>query len=79
MTTAEVAQVTYIERQIALDDKARALPASQPLTARTIRNYAAIAYRAAKAEMDDPEPPERMCALCHGVRRCDLEAHRSRR
>jgi hypothetical protein len=78
MTTAEVAQVDYVADQIRLDDAARALPATQPLTARTIRNYARIAYRAAKAERENPDSPERMCGTCHGVRRCDIQAHRNR-
>ncbi len=77
MTTAEVAQVRYVERQIWLDDKARDTPAAQPLTARTLRNYARIAYRAAKAEKDNPEPAMvRSCPICCGVRVCDWDAHR---
>lgn len=78
MTTATDAQVDYTLRSMSLEDEARALPRSAPLSARYVRHMAQIAYRAAKAELDDPEPPERMCSVCHGSRRCDLDAHRNR-
>ena len=78
MTTAEVAQVEYLARSVLMEDEARTLPPSQPLSARYLRNAARIAYRASKAEIDNPDSPERMCGTCHGVRRCDIQAHRNR-
>lgn len=79
MNIAEKLQVQYTERQIRLDDIARRdLAKGEALTARIHRNFARIAYRAAKAEVDDPEPGPRPCSLCKGVRTCDIKAHRAR-
>ena len=75
MTRGETAQVDYVADVIRLDDKARELAPQMPLTARVIRNYAAIAYRAGKAEYTNPEPRIRPCGICHGVRSCDWDKH----
>lgn len=78
MTIAEVAQVRYVERQIWLDDKAREIAPTMPLSARVVRNYARIAYGAAKAEQTNPEPGVRPCGICRGVQACDWMAHLAR-
>jgi hypothetical protein len=76
MTTAEVARGAYVEAQIRLDVQARRTPAGMPITAATIRNYARIAWRAARAELDDPEPDAvRPCPICRGVEVCNLAKH----
>ncbi len=75
MTIAEVAQVEYVAMQIRLDDQARNTPATMPLTVRQIRNYARIAWRAAKAELDNPKPRMVQCGVCQGVDKCDKELH----
>lgn len=80
MNIAEVAQTSYVEAQIRLDEDARnARVNGAPLTAGIIRNWAKIAWRAARAERTDPEPdPVRPCPICCGVRACDWPAHQSR-
>jgi hypothetical protein len=45
------------------------------LTKGIVRNYAAIAYRAGKAEYTDPEPRVRQCGICGGIRECDWAVH----
>ena len=75
MTTAEVARVSYVEAQIRLDVQARRTPAGMPLTAAHIRNGARIAWRAARAELDDPEPDAAPCNVCRGAEVCNLAAH----
>lgn len=81
MNVAELAQVAYTADQIRLDDDARgAAENGAALTAGVIRNYAKIAYRAAKAEKADPDPllEVRPCYICCGVRTCDIPAHQQR-
>jgi hypothetical protein len=75
VTRGETAQVDYVADVIRLDDFARDLPSTMPLTQRIVRNYAAVAYRAGKAEYTDPEPRVRPCGICHGIRSCDWAVH----
>ena len=75
MTRGETAQVDYVADVIRLDDHARELPNTMALTKRIVRQYAAIAYRAGKAEYTNPEPRIRPCGICHGVRSCDWDKH----
>jgi hypothetical protein len=79
LTLAQLAGADYASRITDLDDYARTLEASgAPLKARTIRHKAAILHRAARAELIDPEPPERRCGTCGLVTVCDIAAHRER-
>jgi predicted ABC-class ATPase len=71
----ETAQVDYVADVIRLDDHARELPNTMALTKRIVRQYAAIAYRAGKAEYTDPEPRVRQCGVCRGIRECDWAVH----
>ena len=71
MTRGETAQVDYVADVVRLDDYARSIVATMPLSSRVVRNYAAIAYRAGRAEYTDPEPRVRPCGICRGVRSCD--------
>ena len=75
MTIAEVAQVEYVAMQIRIDDFARELAVKAPLKAAIYRNYARIAWRAAKAELDNPKPRMVQCGVCQGVDKCDKELH----
>jgi len=75
VTRGETAQVDYVADVIRLDDHARELPNTMALTKRIVRQYAAIAYRAGKAEYTNPEPRIRPCGICHGVRSCDWDKH----
>ena len=75
MTRGETAQVDYVADVIRLDDHARELPNTMALTKRIVRQYAAIAYRAGRAEYVNPEPRVRPCGICHGVRSCDWDIH----
>ncbi len=77
MTIAEVAQTEYTLRVIALEEKARSLPDTMPLTRRQVHWWAKIAYRAAKAEQVNPDNPPIKCGTCGGERVCDIEHHRS--
>jgi len=43
---------------------------AMPLTQRILRQYAAIARRAAIAEEVDPEPPTRGCGVCGNTTTC---------
>jgi hypothetical protein len=77
-TTAEDARLNYVTRQVFLDAHARALPKTMPLTKGIVRQYARIAWNAAKAEQHDVEPePVMPCRVCRGVRVCDVDAHRA--
>lgn len=82
MTIAEAAEsaaVDYVLYQVELDDEARETAAhGATLTAGVLRNYARIAYRAAKAEKANPDSPVRPCPICCGVNVCDWAAHRQR-
>jgi hypothetical protein len=75
MTLGETAQVDYVADVVRLDDYARSISSAMPLSSRVVRNYAAIAYRAGKAEYTNPEPRVRPCGVCHGIRSCDWEKH----
>ena len=76
MTNAEVAQVDYTAACIRLDDTARDLErAGSAQMAAVYRGQAALAYRAGRAERINPEPELAPCHICHGVLRCDKEAH----
>jgi hypothetical protein len=75
LSTRQAAQVDYTLDTVRLDDYARSLPSTMPLTARTVRHWAAITYRAGMAEKDNPEPRVRPCGICGGVRQCDWDKH----
>jgi hypothetical protein len=75
MTTGETAQVDYVTDVVRLEDFARDILPTMPISVRIVRNYAAIAYRAGRAEMIDPEPRVRPCRICHGIRSCDWSVH----
>ena len=77
LTLAQLAGADYSARITDLDDYARTLTAA-PLKARTIRHQAAILIRAARAELVDPEPPDRRCSICGLVTVCDIAAHREK-
>jgi len=76
-TRAQHAAADLTLRVTWLDDYARQLEdTGAPLKARIIRHRAALAYRAAKAELANPEPRVRPCGTCHGIRSCDWDIHR---
>ncbi len=77
MAVSEVVDVTIAEvaADAYLDDTARGMGPALALSARVVRQYARIAYRAARAEQLDPEPELAPCRVCRGVRVCDLTAH----
>jgi hypothetical protein len=75
VTRGETAQVDYVADVVRLDDYARSISAAMPLSSRVVRNYAAIAYRAGRAEYTDPEPRVRQCGICGGIRQCDWAVH----
>ena len=72
MNAAEV----YASRSLQLDKDARLLPTSMALTYRIAKHYAFIAYRAARAEVLDPDPdPNSPCAVCGGTMVCYWKLH----
>jgi hypothetical protein len=76
LSSAASAQVDYTLYCTELDEEARAMLAKgASLTARTLRNYAAICYGAGRAERIDLDPPVAPSGICHGVRVCDLREH----
>jgi hypothetical protein len=78
MTIAEVARHDYVKARFRMDDKALKMSDAMPLTKRLVRNYAAIAWRAAEAEIVDPEPVPYPCIYCGGIRVCDWSEHAKR-
>jgi len=68
-------KVDYVADVVRLDGFARDLPPTMTLTKGIVRQYAAIAYRAGRAEYVNPEPRVRPCGICGGIRSCDWAKH----